>query len=245
VHLATPRGTFSRVPHDFPPIGLMKTAFTEKLGVPRQANLVPAARGVLKLNPDPRYLEAVNQLDTFTHIWILFVFDRGANQEWRPRIEPPRADGPRTVGVFASRSPRRPNPIGMSAVKLERIDLDAAGGIEIHVSGVDLLDGTPVLDVKPYLPYADSIPEAGAGWAHERIDRLPVSFVPGIILPPERLELLRQILALDPRPTPQRRSMPARDPANYRKVFRFRWEEFDVEWRLDQEGIAVLRLLPL
>ena len=221
----------------------MKTAFTEKFGVPRQPLLVPAARGMIKLNPDPLFLEAVNRLETFSHVWIVFVFDRGEGQPWRPRIEPPRAEGPRTVGVFASRSPRRPNPIGISAVKLERIDMQAPGGIEIHVSGVDLLDGTPVLDIKPYLPYADSIPGATSGWASEEIERLAVSFSTEVSLPPERAELLRQILSLDPRPTSQRRSMPASNPANHSKIFRFRWEEFDVEWRLEPAGIHVLRLL--
>lgn len=233
--------------HHYPPIGIIHTCFTEKFGVPRQPLMVPSARGVIKLGSDPRFQEAVHQLESFSHLWVLFVFDRGEGQEWRARIEPPRANGPRNVGVFASRSPRRPNPIGMSVVKLDRIDRDAAGGVEIHVSGVDLLDLTPVLDIKPYLPYADSIPEANPGWAAEEIERFEVVFEPEATaaVSPEKRKLIEEMLALDPRPTPQRRSMPAGDPAHVGKVFRFRVAGVDIEWRLETAGMRVLRILPL
>lgn len=235
------------MPDLYAPIGIMRTCFKEKFGVPRQSMLAPSARGVLKLGPDPRFKEAVRELETFSHIWILFKFDRQPGDEWRARIEPPRADGPRTVGVFASRSPRRPNPIGMSAVKLERIDLHAAGGVEIHVSGVDLLDGTPVLDVKPYLPYADSIPDASSGWASAELARYPVTFSPEseAALSTEERRLIGEMLALDPRPTPQRRSMPAEDKSNLGKVFRFRALGFDVEWRIEGSAFHVLRVITL
>lgn len=232
------------------PIGVIQTCFQEKFGAPRQSMMVKEARGVIKLNPDPQFAQALYQLDTFSHIWILFSFHRSFGKAWRPRIEPPRTDGPKTVGVFASRSPDRPNPIGMSAVKLEKIDLAAAGGIEIHVSGVDILDGTPVLDIKPYLPYADSVEGANAGWARNEIERFPVSFSPESQAAcsgqgDARLQtLIGEILSWDPRPKSQREAMPIGDPGSDQKIFRFRILQFDVEWQIQRRGIHVLRLLP-
>ncbi len=211
-----------------------------------------AARGVLKLNADPLFSQALYQLDSFSHIWLIFSFHQSLGKPWRPRIEPPRTDGPNTVGVFASRSPHRPNPIGMSVVKLEKIDFLAKDGIEIHVSGVDLLDGTPVLDIKPYLPYADIISEANAGWASREITRYPVRFSPMSLAifdqeGPAELnlkQLIEEVLSLDPRPRSQREAMPIEDPSSDGKIFRFRIHRFDVEWQVREGKILVLRLLP-
>ena len=199
-------------------IGFLKTRFKEKFGVPRQSLMMREARGVLKLKPDPSYAQALLHLEKFSHLWLVFVFHQDMDKPWRPTIRPPRLDAPRKVGLFASRSPHRPNPIGISAVKLESIDLQAPGGIEIHVSGVDLLDGTPILDIKPYLPYADSIVEANAGWAGSEIPKYAVHFseeceatlqslkpTPQV---PDWRELITQTLEWDPRPTSQRRAMP-------------------------------------
>ena len=158
------------------PIGHMQTCFQEKFGVPRQSLMVGSAKGILKLNPDPQFKDALKYLDGFSHVWIVFLFHQHEKQVWRPLITPPRIDAPGRVGVFASRSPHRPNPIGLSAVKLEKIDFNAKGGIEIHVSGVDLLDGTPVLDIKPYLPYVDCITDAKGGWTETAIPKYPVVF---------------------------------------------------------------------
>jgi len=232
------------------PIGVIKTCFTEKFGVPRQSLMVHEARGVLKLGPDPRFAEALNQLETFSHIWLVFSFHLNEGKNWRPRIEPPRAGGPKTVGVFASRSPNRPNPIGMSVVKLDRINLEAAGGIEIHVSGVDLLDGTPVLDIKPYVPYADLVTEAGGGWAREEITRYPVEFSPesesSLVKEEAHLRrLLEEVLSWDPRPRSQRETMPIEAQESEGKIFRFRMIGFDVEWQIAKGRILVLQLLPL
>jgi tRNA-Thr(GGU) m(6)t(6)A37 methyltransferase TsaA len=228
-------------PVQLQPIGHMKTAFTEKFGTPRQSGLVPSATGVLKLSPNPDFAKALQQLEGFSHVWILFLFDRHLNQEWRPLIHPPRVLKSRTVGVLASRSPHRPNPIGLSAVRLERIDLNAAGGIEIHFSGVDLLDGTPVLDIKPYLPYTDSIPEAEAGWAKEDIDTYPVLFSEASLVAlaseetrqiPRLQQLISEMLSIDPRPISQKRAMPLKDPAHDGRRFKFRVSIFDVEWQI-------------
>ena len=169
-------GFFFMNDHFYPPIGILKTCFREKFGVPRQSGMIEEASGVLKLLPDPLFPRAFENLDRFSHIWIVFRFHKNARRTWRPTVEPPRLEALRRVGVFATRSPDRPNPIGLSAVKLDRIDFSAPGGIELHVSGVDILDGTPVLDVKPYLPYADSIADANSGWASREIERYPVRF---------------------------------------------------------------------
>ncbi len=231
------------------PIGHMKTCFTEKFGVPRQAQMVPAAKGVLKLLPDPAFASALQQLETFSHVWVLFVFDRHQAQPWRSLVEPPRLEQ-KKVGVFASRSPHRPNPIGMSVVKLERIDLEASGGIEIHLSGVDILDGSPVLDIKPYLPYADRVENASAGWAEGPIDRFAVSFSPASLAAlaeneksSELRELIEQMLSWDPRPSSQRKSMPLRDPQTEGLVFRFRVSRYDVEWQVQNQSLHVLNVL--
>jgi len=236
----------------YPPIGVLRTCFTEKFGAPRQSLMVSEARGVLKLKPDPGYRSALNHLESFSHVWIVFVFDKHAEKGWRSTIRPPRIEGPRRVGVFASRSPHRPNPIGLSAVKLERIDLDAAGGIEIHLSGVDILDGTPVLDIKPYLPYADSIPDASAGWAEGEIKRCRVDYseraqevmrTSGTERHPHLRLLITQMLEWDPRPRSQRSAIPLGDPSSQGKRFGFRILEFDVQWEIRDGGIHVLDLL--
>lgn len=240
--------------HYYPPIGVIKTCFTEKFGVPRQSLMVPEARGILKLNPDPQFAEALNQLETFSHLWLVFAFHLAEGKPWRARIEPPRTDGPRTVGVFASRSPHRPNPIGMSVVKLDRIDLKAAGGIELHVSGVDLLDGTPVLDIKPYVPYADIVADANAGWAKQELTQYKVEHSAACLAFfeseqaaqfPHLKKLLEEILSWDPRPRSQREAMPIEDPQNDGKIFRFRILGFDVEWRIQEGRIQTLQILTL
>lgn len=215
--------------------------------------MVMEAKGIIKLNSDSQFPEALYQLDSFSHIWILFLF-QNQGKAWRGRIEPPRADGLRSVGVFASRSPHRPNPIGMSVVKLDSIDFEAKGGIEIHVSGVDILNGSPILDIKPYLPYADSLPEANSGWAKEQITRYAVSFSADSMVffksasasPFPRLkELVEELVSWDPRPRSQREAMPLELPESDGKIFRFRLLNFDIEWQNCQGAILVRKLIPL
>ena len=216
--------------------------------------MISEARGVLKLNPDPAYALALKHLENFSHVWILFVFHEHVDMPWHPVIRPPRVNAPRKVGVFASRSPHRPNPIGMSAVKLDRIDHEAPGGIEIHLSGVDILDGTPVLDIKPYLPYADSIPDANEGWARGEITRYNVQFSAESLSTIEKIsaeefprlkELIQQMLAWDPRPTSQRRAMPIEDRKSEGLQFAFRIANFDVQWQILDGGIYVVGLVQI
>jgi tRNA (adenine37-N6)-methyltransferase len=236
--------------HVFHPIGLIRSCFTEKFGVPRQPLMVAESRAVLKLNAHSGYAEALGKLDSFSHIWIVFVFHQNKERPWRPTIEAPRLGNTRKVGVFASRSPYRPNPIGISVVKLEWIDFKSVEGIELHLSGVDLLDGTPVLDVKPYLPYADRVDDATPGWADEVLQRYPVEFseqsletlANGSELHP-RLELLiRQMLEWDPRPTSQRRAFPVLAPETEGREFAFRILGLDVHWQIRGAVFYVLRI---
>ncbi len=163
-------------------------------------------------------------------------------------MRPARLEAPRRVGVFASRSPHRPNPIGLSAVKLDRINREAPGGIEIHLSGVDIMDGSPVLDIKPYLPFADCIPEAHGGWAHEKIKQYPVKYSPEALdtihsdsgsTHPQLQSLVTQMLEWDPRPTSQRRALPIETLENEGKTFAFRIFDFDVHWEIRNQGIYV------
>jgi tRNA-Thr(GGU) m(6)t(6)A37 methyltransferase TsaA len=232
------------------PIGTLHSCFREKFGIPRQPGLVTGALGYIKLDPDFRFKNAIRKLDTFSHLWVIFVFHQQDAKHWKPSIRPPRLGGVEKVGVLASRSPHRPNPIGLSAVKLERIDWDAKGGIEIHVSGVDVLDGTPVLDIKPYIPYADSIPDASAGWADQPILRNTVVVTEQAELAiaarssPEHYPNLRQLiiemLEIDPRPAFQQRRLPASLPEAQGKIFGFRLFEYNVKWEINDFKFHVL-----
>jgi len=243
--------------YEFAPIGVIRTAFAEKFGIPRQPGMVLEAKGVIELDRHPFFALAVDQLESFTHLWIVFVFHEHGARDWKPSIRPPRLGGRKKVGVLASRSPHRPNPIGLSAVKLDRVEITPKG-VKIHVSGVDLLDGTPILDVKPYLPFADSIPEAGAGWAAEPIEKFPVEFTAESLISlagherrlrvekkDESLDLQRIVVAmleLDPRPASQKRKMPPKEGESYGRRFAFTLFDFDVKWEIRDGTFAVLDL---
>ncbi len=202
--------------------------------------MVSASWGILKLNKDPNFFAALGELDRFTHLWLLYDFHLHPPGNWRPTIEPPRLSQTKRVGVFASRSPHRPNAIGLSAVKLEKIDRYAPGGIEIFVSGLDIMDGTPILDIKPYLPYADRIQDAGAGWAEGDEEKYRVEFSDeslqgiaalGADAHPRLRDLIAQMLEWDPRPRSLRSSFPIGDPATEERVFAFRVADVDVHWQ--------------
>lgn len=150
--------------YEFSPIGIVHSPFKERFAIPRQPGLAPEARGILELFPPYDQPEAVRGLDGFSHIWVVFVFHALHKQGWKPTVRPPRLGGNERVGVFASRSPFRPNPIGQSVVALEKIEIQS-GRIRLHIAGIDLMDQTPVLDIKPYLPYSDCIARATGGYA--------------------------------------------------------------------------------
>ncbi len=230
-----------------PPIGTMHTCFPDKFGVPRQPGLVPQAHGVLRLNNDAQLRQALQGLDGFTHLWIIFIFHKHDAKKWKPTIRPPRLGGAKKVGVLASRSPHRPNPIGLSVVKILSIDEHAPLGPEITVEGVDFLDGTPVLDIKPYLPYADSVPLASAGWATTPITKHPVIWGAQALEEAQRVsnihphfkELAEQLLALDPRPAFQQRHAPIDDTTKDGAAYGMALYAFDVKWHVEQKKIII------
>lgn len=143
----------------FTSIGVIQSPFSEKFGIPRQPRLTPSITSYIVLNKEHSHPDIVDALELSSHIWVLFVFNECYTKGWKPKVRPPRLGGNQKIGVFASRSPFRPNPIGISAVELANITY-SPGKIHIQVKGADLLDGTPVLDIKPYIPYSDNIPEA-------------------------------------------------------------------------------------
>ncbi|WP_300672458.1 tRNA (N6-threonylcarbamoyladenosine(37)-N6)-methyltransferase TrmO [Desulfoluna sp.] len=191
------------------PIGTVHSCFTEKFGVPRQPGIVTEATGTIELLAPYNRSEAVRDLDGFSHLWIIFLFNRSARGEWKPMVRPPRLGGNKKVGVFASRSNFRPNPIGLSVVRLLSVS-DEKGKILIHVKGLDILDGTPVLDIKPYIPYVDAIDDATGGFAPEKPEpRLSVTFAPEAELAlqglsetayPNLRDLIAGVVEQDPRP---------------------------------------------
>lgn len=187
-------------------IAHIETDFPAKFGIPRQSGLVKALRGRIVFEPEYRQAEAVRGLDGFSHIWLLWQFSKAERQNWSATVAPPRLGGKTKVGVFASRSPFRPNAIGLSSVKLERLELDERLGPVLYVSGADLLDGTPIYDIKPYLAYTDSHPEAVDGFAGEVLDyALQVEFPHHLLerIPESDWETVIELLRQDPRPGTQ------------------------------------------
>ena len=186
------------------PIAHIETDFGSKFGVPRQSGLVPELEGRIVFEPEYRVPEAFRGLEGFSHIWLLWDFSESHQEEWSPTVRPPRLGGNVRVGVFATRSPFRPNPIGLSCVQLSRIDLDSPDGPVLWVRGADLMDGTPIFDIKPYLPFADSHPEASGGFTDQTKEQpeLEVEFSPEVenLFTSSKLMALRKVLASDPRP---------------------------------------------
>ena len=181
------------------PIAHIESAFPQKFGVPRQSGLVEALRGKVVFVPPYRSREALRGIEGFSHIWLIWGFSEVRRGEWSPTVRPPRLGGNRRLGVFATRSPFRPNPLGLSCVRLLEVGEDAS----LLVGGADLTDGTPIYDIKPYLPYADCRPEALGGFAAQAPELLEVVLPPELVPPDlsaETLDALRGVLALDPRP---------------------------------------------
>ncbi len=188
------------------PIAHIRAEFSSKFGVPRQAGLVEELRAQVVFEPEYRVPEAFRGLDGFSHLWLIWEFSQARRDGWSPTVRPPRLGGNTRLGVFATRSPFRPNPIGLSCVRLLGVELDGPDGPVLHVAGADLADRTPIYDVKPYLPYADCRPEATGGFAAEApAETLAVSVPDELILklPEDRRAALLHVLALDPRPSYQ------------------------------------------
>lgn len=185
------------------PIAHIHTDFPTKFGIPRQSGIADALKGRIVFEPEYRNVEALRGLDEFSHIWLIWEFSEAKRDTWSPTVRPPRLGGNTRKGVFATRSPFRPNPIGLSCVRLERIENDKNNGPVLIVSGADLMDGTPIYDIKPYLPYADCITEATSGFAPQAAERLLKVNIDENLkksIPDELLDGLVQVLAHDPRP---------------------------------------------
>lgn len=188
----------------FEPIAYVRSCFTEKFGIPRQSGLAEHATASLEFVAPYDDAEAFVGLEGVTHLWVQFVFHQNRRQSWKPRVKAPRLGGNKTTGVFATRSPTRPNPIGLSVVKLQSIE-SSKGKVALVISGHDLLDGTPVLDVKPYVPYADCITDAINPFAASIDADMPVLFSAEAenaleVLPASQRSLIIEVLQLDPRP---------------------------------------------
>lgn len=187
------------------PIGRVRTCYPEKFGVPRQAGLAPSATAELYFEPEFQREEAVRGLEGFSHVWLTFLFHLVPEEETRLSVRPPRLGGNERLGVFATRSPFRPNRLGLSVVRVTGIRTDDKCGPVLELSGIDLVDGTPILDVRPYLPYADALPNAVGGFASGAPERVPVEVEAGCVdafaaLPEVSRRVVRETLALDPRP---------------------------------------------
>ena len=187
------------------PIAVIRTEFPEKFGIPRQSGLASALRGRIVFNEGFKDPSALKGLESFSHLWLIWEFSANRHSDWHPTVRPPRLGGNATMGVFATRSPFRPNPLGLSCVEIEGIDLSTPEGPVIYVIGADLMDGTPIYDIKPYIRYADSRPDAVCGYA----DDIPQKTLE-VVMPEEmKMELgekagaTMEILAYDPRPSYQ------------------------------------------
>lgn len=189
--------------YEISPIGHIRTDFSEKFGIPRQSGIVPELCGVVVFEPEYRRPEALRDIEKFSHLWLIWGFSRARREGWSPTVRPPRLGGNKRVGVFATRSPFRPNSLGLSCVKLEGVELTPDQGHVLIVSGVDMLDGTPIYDIKPYIPTADLKPEATEGYTAEtKLHRLKVTFEGDLekTVPESRRAALRGVLENDPRP---------------------------------------------
>ena len=214
-------------------IGHIETDFKEKFGIPRQSGLVKESRGRIVFEKEYNVPEAFRGLENFSHIWVLWQFSEAVREGWSPTVRPPLLGGNKRMGVFATRSPFRPNSVGLSALKLEGVEISEKEGVVLHVCGADLLDGTPIYDIKPYLPYADSIPDAVGGFTESLEERrLEVEFPSDLF---ERVnegkrEALKAVLAADPRPSYQ--SDPERE-------YGMRFAEYEVKFKVEGKRLTV------
>lgn len=184
-------------------IGHIHTDFPTKFGIPRQSGLVEELKATITFEPEYRNPEAFRGLEEFSHIWLLWKFSKSEKENWSATVKPPRLGGKKRMGVFATRSPYRPNDIGLSSVKLEKIIFDEKTGPVLHVAGADLMDGTPIYDIKPYIAYADSHPEATEGFAGTvKEKQLQVEFPEELlnVYPKEKRKAIAAVLKQDPRP---------------------------------------------
>lgn len=225
---------------EFQILGIVHSPFKQRFGIPRQPNLVKGIPGIIELFPGPFLKQSLQGLEQFSHLWISFVFHERGSASWKPTVRPPRLDGRQRIGVLATRSPHRPNPIGLSAVKLVRIELPTGvkDSAKLHIESHDFLDGTPILDIKPYLGYSDRISNTLEGWAKERIAKskiilsaeakLRISLDPAL---KKNWRWIRECIAIDPRPAFQKRKGTKPDT-----IFKIAFDTYDIHWRIKTKG---------
>lgn len=223
----------------FKAIATVKTDFPEKFGLPRQSGVVKGLVGRVIFEPDYRDFSAVKELTEFSHIWLIWGFSKSHKKgEWSPTVRPPRLGGNERIGVFATRSPYRPNPIALSAVKLEKIENDPVNGPILVVSGIDMADGTPVYDIKPYISYTDAVNGAVCGFADKPYDKkLDVELPDGFakMLGKDKSAQLCEALACDPRPRYHR---------DEQRVYGFEFAGFEVKFKVHGSVLCVADVLP-
>lgn len=242
--------------YQFSAIGTIKSPYQEKFAIPRQPNLVTAAKGEIVLQGKANNSELLRGIEQFSHLWLIFVFNGTVQQGWKPLVRPPRLGGNEKMGVLATRSTFRPNPIGMSVVKLEGIETDNSGKQAniLHISGLDLLNGTPILDIKPYIPYSDALLDAQAGFAQQAPQALlTVKFSQMAInqlaeleqkikltqAHPELKLLIEQVLAQDPRPAYKRTKMDD-------KVYGMALYDLNIQWQMQSlTQVKVITINPV
>ena len=215
-------------------IARMKSDFATKFGIPRQSGLVEELRSTIIFEPEYRNSEALRGLEGFSHLWIIWQFSEAVRTEWSPTVRPPRLGGNTRMGVFATRSPFRPNNLGLSCVKLLGVEETEEFGTVIHVGGADLMDGTPIFDIKPYIPYADSHPDALGGFTDTAGEfLLQVVFPEDLLakLPQDKQEAAVQVLSHDPRPSYQRK--PGR-------VYGLTFAGHDIRFTVEEEILTVV-----
>lgn len=184
------------------PIAHIESDFHDKFGIPRQAGIVEALEARIVFTPEYRVNEALRGIESFSHLWLIWQFSEAVRGDWSPTVRPPRLGGNTRMGVFATRSPFRPNSLGLSCVRLLRVERDAKRGSTLIVGGADLMNGTPIIDIKPYIPYSDAHPEAVSGFAPDAGRKLTVVIPEALMcrIRADKLEALRDVLANDPRP---------------------------------------------
>lgn len=215
-------------------IARIRSEFPTKFGIPRQSGLVPQTRATVVFEPEYRNPDALRGIEGFSHLWLIWEFSEAVRTDWSPTVRPPRLGGNARLGVFATRSPFRPNPVGLSCVCLEGVEKTAHEGTVLLVSGADLMDGTPIFDIKPYLPYADARPEATGGFTEHAGDFLLKVELPAELeakIPADHRASLRGVLSHDPRPSYQ---------ADGGRVYAMRFLDFDVRFTV-ADGVLTVR----
>ncbi len=220
-------------------IAHIHTDFPGKFGIPRQSGLVEELKGKIVFEPEFRNPDAVRGLEEFSHVWLLWQFSENHRENWEPTVRPPRLGGNKRLGVFATRSPFRPNDIGLSCVRLEKIETDRKLGAVLTVQGADLMDGTPIYDIKPYIPFTDCHPEASEGYTREtKTYKLEVNFPSELLgkFPPEKQKAVTGVLAQDPRPAYIQ---------DAERIYGVSFAGFDVRFQVEGEVLTVCDVIPL